>query len=408
MSFTTLGGELPTVTTSEVTNITTNSATGGGVVTSDGGVPVTEQGICWSTNTNPTIEESHVSLNTGLGAFTLNMTNLEHSTLYYVRAYAKNYYGVSYGSQVSFMTEVAELPIVTTSEVTNIMANTAKAGGVVTSEGGFPVTERGICWSMSSNPTIDGAHISSGSGLGTFNVNLDGLERNTKYYVRAYAENYYGVSYGSQVCFVTLDPPPGGSYNGHDYVDLGLPSGTLWATCNVGSTEGYGDYYAWGETQPKNAYTWSNYMYCNDDAFHLTKYCTNSEYGHVDHLTVLQAIDDAATVNWGSGWSTPTVDQWYELKGNTTCVFTNQNGMSGMLLISSNGNSIFLPAADYYSDNPPYWVGFQGHYHTSSLNTSIPFDNWNVSFSYTGNSISVSSSGNRCSGKSVRPVLSTK
>ena len=98
-----------------------------------------------------------------------------------------------------------------------------------------------------------------------------------------------------------------GTLNGHDYVDLGLPSGTLWATCNVGAEtpEGYGDYFAWGEIEPKSLYEWSTYKYCHGDFDQLTKYCQNATYGYdgyTDDLCVLLQMDDAATANWGEGW----------------------------------------------------------------------------------------------------------
>ena len=98
-----------------------------------------------------------------------------------------------------------------------------------------------------------------------------------------------------------------GTLNGHEYVDLGLPSGTLWATCNVGADtpESYGDYFAWGETEPKTTYDWSTYKYCVGEYDRLTKYCSDTTYGYngfTDNLYVLQLSDDAASVNWGEGW----------------------------------------------------------------------------------------------------------
>ena len=112
--------------------------------------------------------------------------------------------------------------------------------------------------------------------------------------------------------------PNNGTYNGHDYVDLGLRSSTLWATCNVGADNpgDYGDHFAWGETQPKAAYTDSNYIYSKGGYNQFTKYCTKSEFGFngfTDNLKTLQPSDDAATVNWGEGWRTPTIDEWVEL-----------------------------------------------------------------------------------------------
>ena len=143
-----------------------------------------------------------------------------------------------------------------------------------------------------------------------------------------------------------------------DYVDLGLPSGTLWATCNVGADtpEGYGDHFAWGETEPKNVYNWSTYQFSNggDGWNTLTKYCTDSSYGYngyTDNLTFLLPEDDAATANWGAGWRMPTEGEWQELYDNTTSTWTTQNGVSGRLFTASNGNSIFLPAAGYRSGN---------------------------------------------------------
>ena len=104
-------------------------------------------------------------------------------------------------------------------------------------------------------------------------------------------------------------------HNGHEYVDLGLPSGIKWATCNVGATtpEEYGDYFAWGETQPKDYYDWSTYKYCNGDEYSITKYCTRSTYGTVDIKTTLELSDDAARVNWGGKWRMPTIEEQKEL-----------------------------------------------------------------------------------------------
>ena len=141
-----------------------------------------------------------------------------------------------------------------------------------------------------------------------------------------------------------------GSYNGHDYVDLGLPSGTLWATCNVGaySSERYGDYFAWGETQPKTVYNWKSYKYCSGSESSLTKYCCKTSYGYkgfFDNLRELQSIDDAATENWGDGWSTPTRAQWRELLQYTTGREATINGIKGRMYKASNGKGVFLPFA---------------------------------------------------------------
>ncbi len=210
---------LPTVTTGEVSNITQTTAQGSGNVTNSGGANVTERGVCWSTSHNPTISGSHAYNGTGTGGFTVNMTGLTANTHYYVRAYAKNSAGVSYGNEVDFTTsQNISAPTVTTSQVTNVTQTTATGGGNVTSDGGATVTERGICWSTSHNPTTSGSHANSGTGTGSFTVNMTGLTANTTYYVRAYAINSAGTSYGSEVSFSTLSgggsSAPQGAING--------------------------------------------------------------------------------------------------------------------------------------------------------------------------------------------------
>lgn len=138
--------------------------------------------------------------------------------------------------------------------------------------------------------------------------------------------------------------------DGQAYVDLGLPSGTLWATCNIGasSPEQYGNYYAWGETAPKGYFVWSTYKWCNGSSTTMTKYCTDSSYGNngfVDNKTELDPEDDAAYVNWGPSWRMPTTEQQRELSDKCTSVWTTQNGVSGRLFTGPNGNTLFLPAA---------------------------------------------------------------
>ena len=237
----------PTVTTSQVTNITQTTATGGGNVTSDGGATVTERGICWSTSHNPTTSGSHASNGTGTGSYTVNMTGLTPGTQYYVRAYAVNSEGTSYGSEVSFTTQQAiTVPSVTTIQVTNIQQTSATGGGNVTSDGGATVTERGICWSTSHNPTTSGSHASNGTGTGSYTVNMTGLTPGTQYYVRAYAINSEGTSYGSEVSFTTqqvptytisvyANPTNGGSVTGGGTYNYGVTV-NLTANANSGFT----------------------------------------------------------------------------------------------------------------------------------------------------------------------------
>ena len=165
-------------------------------------------------------------------------------------------------------------------------------------------------------------------------------------------------------------------YSEDDWVDLGLPSGLLWATRNVGATspEDYGDFFAWGETTPKSVYNWSTYIYCKRDEEQLTEYCSLPIYGYngfTDNLTTLQRVDDAATANYGG--RTPTIEEWHELLDNTIDSWTTQNGVTGRLFTGANGNSLFLPAAGNRRDYSHDFYGSRGHYWSSSLNTSYPY-----------------------------------
>lgn len=205
------------------------------------------------------------------------------------------------------------------------------------------------------------------------------------------------------------DSNGGNSLNGHEYVDLGLPSGTLWATCNVGATkpEEYGDYFAWGETQPKDTiYEWSTYKYSN--GHYLTKYCNDTTYGYngfTDELTVLLPEDDAATANWGSGWCMPTYYQLEELCYYTSNTWTTQNGVNGRVFTATNGNSLFLPAAGYrdifFCDD-----GREGVYWSSSLSVDYSSVAWRLDFVSDRCFISDRDGYYRVYGHSVRPVCS--
>ena len=209
---------------------------------------------------------------------------------------------------------------------------------------------------------------------------------------------------------VTIIPPDGNvteNKDTHEYVDLGLPSGTLWATCNVGanSPEEYGDYFAWGETTTKGTYDWSTYKHCKGTDDTMTKYCTSSSYGTVDNKTELEPSDDAATVNWDSGWQMPSLEQLDELYSSsyTTTTWTTMNGVYGRKITSkSNGNSIFLPAAGYRLDTSLSNAGRCGFCWSRSLNTSYSYHAYYLYF--PSSIINTRSNGDRCCGRSVRPV----
>jgi hypothetical protein len=176
------------------------------------------------------------------------------------------------------------------------------------------------------------------------------------------------------------------TYVEHDYVDLGLPSGTLWATCNVGASvpEEYGDYFAWGETKPKKVYNWSTYKWCTpgtDNWFDkLKKYNTLSEIGTVDDKYELDPGDDAAYVNWGPSWRMPTKAQFDELYWRCSKHWTTLNGVDGMLVTGPNNNTIFLPATGYRYDDMLKDDGFSGYYWSRMIYTNVPWYGCSKSF----------------------------
>ena len=211
----------------------------------------------------------------------------------------------------------------------------------------------------------------------------------------------YEVANVDSITFSEVENPDPNTGN-HEYVDLGLS--VKWATCNVGATkpEEYGDYFAWGETQPKDYYDWSTYKHCNGSSSTLTKYNTNSYYGAVDNKTQLELSDDVARANWGGSWRMPTKAEQDELRENCTWTWTTQNGVNGYKVTSKkNGNSIFLPAAGYRNGSSFDNAGSDGLYWSSSLNTDSPRIAYFLYF-YSG-SVDWGNDG-RCVGWTVRPV----
>jgi hypothetical protein len=194
----------PTVTTAAAINVSENAATSGGNVTATGGAEVTAKGLCWGTNQNPTISDNKTIDGNGTGQFASQMTKLVQGTTYYVRAYAGNSAGIGYGDQVT-LTTLKTIPTVVTKNITSISATGAVSGGTITISGGGTISDKGICWGESENPTIDDNKVSAGSGTSAFNSAISLLKPNSTCYVRAYAINEIGIAYGAQKSFITLD-----------------------------------------------------------------------------------------------------------------------------------------------------------------------------------------------------------
>lgn len=326
----------PKVVTKEVGAITTTSAECSGVVTSEGGSFVYERGFCWSSEDNPTIDGNHVSSGLGIGEFSVKLTNLESEQKYYVRAYAVNEKGIAYGEQKTFTTlgSTLEKPKITKGEIIELTATTIRFEAFISSDGGAEVTSKGLCWSKSGTPDITDNRTDEGAGIGEFTSTITGLEPTTIYYVRTYATNSVGTSYGAKIMVATdIEFEVSGTINGYEYVDLGLPSGLKWATHNVGAEtyRDYGEYYAWGEIETKDVYDSYNSTMAGVQISDIS--------GNSNH--------DVARAKWQSTWRMPTQAEMQELIDNCTFSFYQSQDVNGVVVTGPNGNCILLPAAGY-------------------------------------------------------------
>jgi hypothetical protein len=205
---------LPTVTTTAVSEITLTSANIDGSVSSNGGYPLTAWGVCWGTASGPTLANSFLQNDLSSGGFSSALSELTPNTTYYVRAYATNFLGTSYGNELIFTTSAIVLPTVTTTAVSESTGCSAISGGAVTSNGGASLSAWGVCWGTASNPTLTNSFLQNNLSSGGFSTALTGLTANTMYYVRAYATNSAGIAYGNQVSFTTPVFCIGQSYQG--------------------------------------------------------------------------------------------------------------------------------------------------------------------------------------------------
>ena len=303
----------PELSTDPVTEITATSAVSGGNVTDDNGSEVIAKGVCYNTFEDPDITHSKTTNGAGLGPFTSNLSQLTPGTQYYVRAYATNEHGTGYGNQQVFTTGSVLPAGLTTASVTTITTNGAVSGGTITSSGGGSITAKGVCWSISENPSTANSKTEDGSGTDTFVSTLTGLCINQKYYLRAYATNSAGTSYGNQVTFTTASDVifnPDLIYgtitdtDGNTYKTVQIGNQT-WMAENLRTTKFNDgsqislvtDNTAW------SALTTAGYSWYDNDA------CTyKGTYG---------ALYNWYTVNSGkicpSGWHVPSFTEWTTL-----------------------------------------------------------------------------------------------
>lgn len=397
-SFVTTGVDM-NFTTGDAADITCYSAKVSGSFDTQSIYTSLAYGICYGTNIEPTTNDKTQTASSN--NFTLQLRQLTGGTTYYYRPYAIVDGQTYYGNVQTFRTlddNVVETG--TIDEETLTVTSHLTIGG-----GAYNSLVLGVCYCYGQTelPTIYNKTVTSDEvdEENNYTIHLVNPGGSTIFY-RAYVLIDGIPHYGTTKSFEM----------NYEWVDLGLPSGTLWATCNVGANnpEEYGDYFAWGETKPKSDYNYnfSTYLYCMGSNITLTKYCTDSSCGYndfTDGQTELLPEDDAATANWGANWQMPSRIQFQELLNSyTTVTGMTKNGVYGRKITSkSNGNSIFLPAAGYWSGTNLCNVGNYGSYWSRSLSTSYSYYAYILNLSFFSGSLECRQDFRDC-GRTIRPV----
>ena len=382
---------LPIMTQVSVSSIQPMSAAFSSGIVSTGDGYILEKGYCFGTSANPdkndTIEYVNASWN-------VTVTGLRPNTLYHVRSFATTQYGTAYSDDVSFSTKDFQSTI-----VTGVATNTSLTGATMNGmlETDYAEGLSGVWFIYSDSITDIAALKASGNRVAAtrtgnnLTATLNGLKNYTTYHFIAYAIIYDKEFVGDVALFTT------------SAIDLGLS--VKWAGCNIGAStpENPGNYYAWGEIESKDTYTWGTYKY--GTSTDLTKYNTKSNYGTVDGKTDLEEADNVAKEEWGDGWRLPTNSEWAELKNNCTMQWISQSGVPGCMMTSKlNGNSIFFPAVGEKSNT--WGSDTFGKYWLSTIYNITPNQAYILKVikdSYNEN-IKLDME-QRCYGLSVRPVF---
>lgn len=348
LEFSTLSGK-PELETTPATNITATSASFNGEIKSDGGSTITERGFCYSENETPTVNSTKVKIEGTIGQITTNITNLTPAKTYYARVYAVNEIGTHYGNEISFTTSSIPVESITLdrSEITMTEGESTSLTATVKPDN---ATDKTVTWSSSNTnvATVNNGVVKAISqGAATITARAGTLEAK---------------------CQVTIsNSVPKGA------VDLGLS--VMWASCNLGasSPEEFGNYYAWGEIEPKQDYSVNTYKWYSGET--ILKYNYNSFYGVIDNKSLLDQTDDVAHCLLGGKWRMPTKNEIEELvatKDNSDYLWSWKtdggcNGLEIMHLISRN--RVFFPAAGYRRDSIVDTIdeNHAGDYWSSSL-----------------------------------------
>ncbi len=313
----------PSLTTEPITGILSNQAISGGKIISDGGSQIIEKGVCWSSYNTPDYNDNRTNEGSGSSNYISVLTGLNPGSSYFVRSYAKNVKGISYGNPLSFTT-AATTPSLITTDVSDITTSTAKSGGEIINDGGAEVIARGVCWSTNQYPTILGNKTSDGLGSGSFNSSIIGLTSGTTYYVRAYATNSAGTGYGNEVNFVAGGP--GGAplsitdVDGNTYNTVTIGS-QIWMRENLKTTK-YRNGNLIGTTNPANLDISNNQIYPSPK--YQWAYAGNENYVTIyGRLYTWHAVVDSRGI-CPTGWHVPTDFEW-----NTLTLYLGGESVTG-------------------------------------------------------------------------------
>jgi uncharacterized protein (TIGR02145 family) len=344
--------------------ISQNSVQSGGIISSDWGIPVTSRGVCWGTSHDPNITGNKTNDGTGISSFISNISGLTANTTYYLKAYATNSTGTSYGTEVSFTTKtnpVVSFPTVTTTAISSVTETTAQSGGNISSDGGVPVTARGVCWSTSTNPTIANNKTTDGTGTGTFTSSLTGLTANTNYHVRAYAINSAGTAYGNDISFSTN--ASGVIFNPNlTYGTLTDIDGNVYKTIKIGTQTWMAEnlkviHYRNGDPIPNvtdssqwiNSTTGAWCYYDNDNQY-------NIPYGKLYNWL---AVADSRNIA-PSGWHVPLSSEWTILS-TYLGGYTVAGGATKSVGLWNSPN-VGATNSSGFSGIPGGWLGTESHH----------------------------------------------
>jgi photosystem II stability/assembly factor-like uncharacterized protein len=382
---------LPTLTTLNVTNINTTSAFSGGNISSDGGSAISARGVCWSSSPSPKVSDSKTSDAQGIGNFSSNITGLQSNTTYYVRAYATNSLGTGYGDEVSFKTvSQVSLPTLSTITVSSIYSSVASSGGNITNDGGSSITSRGVCWGISPSPTVNNSKTTDGSGIGVFSSSLIGLSANTLYYVRSYATNTNGTSYGNEVTFSTTTASA--TFNNelnkvqflNNSVGYSCGNGIILKTSDGGNQ--------WVSVKESTSVNFTSIYFTSTDVGFVGG--NDQYYAYVYKTTNGGLTWQEVGKFWFSNERTKVTAIFSSLDGNKITALVNQypnaNQVNGWMYFSNNSGSAWTSAQGYKNSgfdsgdiyNQKIYAG--GHqYWTGTIYETSVFDNSFISTSST-------------------------